>query len=81
MKLLILDLDETLIHATENPLARKPDFKTDFYCVYKRPFINNFLEFCRDNFTVGVWTTAGEHFAHDVVNNLFPTDYPLEFIW
>ena len=81
MKLLILDLDETLIHAKEKPLERKADFKTDFYFVYKRPFIDEFLEFCRQNFKVGVWTTAGEYFAHDVVCHLFPADYSLEFVW
>jgi len=76
-----LDLDETLIHATEQPLERKADFKTDFYHVYKRPFIDELLEFCRQNFKVGVWTAAGEYFAHDVVRNLFPDNYPLEFVW
>lgn len=66
MKLLILDLDETLIHAVEQPLERTADFKTDFYYVYKRPFVNEFLEFCFQTFKVGVWITAGEYFARDV---------------
>ena len=81
LKLLILDLDETLIHAREQPLEREADFRTDFYFVYTRPFIDEFLEFCCQNFKVGVWTTAGEYFASDVVGNLFAEDYPLEFVW
>ncbi len=31
LKLLILDLDETLIHATEKPLERQADFTTELY--------------------------------------------------
>jgi carboxy-terminal domain RNA polymerase II polypeptide A small phosphatase len=36
-KLLILDLDETLIHATSKKLSREPDFIVFDYFVYKRP--------------------------------------------
>ena len=81
MKLLILDLDETLIHATEEPLTRQADFKTELYSVYKRPFVDRFLEFCFQNFKVGVWTTAGKEFAEEVVQNIFTSDYTLEFLW
>ena len=81
LKLLILDLDETLIHATEKPLIRKANFQTDFYYVYKRPFIEEFLQFCHHNFKVGVWTTAGEYFARDVVSHLFDDNCALEFVW
>ena len=81
MKLLILDLDETLIHATEKPLEREADFITELYYVYKRPYIERFLKFCFENFLVGVWTTAGEEFAKIVVKNLFPNNYYLQFLW
>ena len=64
-KLLILDLDETLIHATEKPLENKADFRTKLYHVYKRPYVEMFLEFCQEHFLVGVWTTAGTDFAND----------------
>jgi hypothetical protein len=37
-KLLILDLDETLIYAAEIPLARSPDFLVYDYHLYKRPY-------------------------------------------
>lgn len=80
MKLLILDLDETLIHATEEPLTHQADFKTELYSVYKRPFVDRFLAFCFQNFKVGVWTTAGKEFAEEVVQNIF-ADYTLEFLW
>ncbi|MDQ4120460.1 MAG: hypothetical protein M3209_03335 [Acidobacteriota bacterium] len=40
-KLLVLDLDETLIYATEEELERKADFRAGQYLVYKRPFLGS----------------------------------------
>ena len=42
--LLILDVDETLVFATEKELSRKADFIVFDYHVYKRPYLNQFLE-------------------------------------
>lgn len=39
-KLLILDIDETLIHATEKQLELEHDFETQWYFVYKRPLVH-----------------------------------------
>ena len=81
MKLLILDLDETLIHATENSLTYEADLETELYHIYKRPYLDHFLAFCRENFEVGIWTTAGREFANIVIENVFPKNYPLKFLW
>lgn len=81
MKLLILDLDETLIRAVEEPLVYQADFRAGNYHVYKRPYLDQFLSFCQESFRVGVWTTAGSDFAQIVVDNIFPNDFPLEFSW
>ena len=80
-KLLILDIDETLIHATSNQLEYEHDFEVAYYYVYKRPHLSEFLEFCMSNFKVAVWTTAGEIFAEEVVNTIFPEPGALEFVW
>ena len=42
--LIILDLDETLIHATEKKLKRKEDFMGLNYFIYKRPHLEFFLK-------------------------------------
>ena len=57
-KLLILDLDETLIFSNTQSLVRKADFKIDGYYVYKRPNLNPFLKFCFFNFDVAVLTLS-----------------------
>ena len=81
MKLLILDLDETLIHAAEDPLEREADFIFEQYHVYKRPFVDEFLAFVRQYFLVGVWTTAGSDYAKAIVKATFSSNYPLQFLW
>jgi len=70
-KLLILDLDETLVYATEKKLERDPDFLSHDYFVYKRPGLDKFLENCLNSFDVGIWTASGEIYAADVLKNIF----------
>jgi len=53
-KLLILDLDETLIYATAEKLQREPDLRVGQYFVYKRPFVEPFLDVCFESFEVAV---------------------------
>ena len=80
-KLLILDIDETLLHASNTPLAAKPDFTLEKYHIYKRPHLDQFLSFCLDHFEVAIWTTASEAFANSIARELFEEPENLEFIW
>ncbi len=56
--LLILDVDETLIHATDKELNQKVDFKIFDYYVYKRPFLDEFLEEVKTDFQMAIWSSA-----------------------
>jgi TFIIF-interacting CTD phosphatase-like protein len=80
-KLLILDLDETLIHATEKPLLQQADFSLYNYHVYKRPYLDTFLTTCLDWFDVAVWTSSGAEYATEVVSTIFPDPKALAFLW
>jgi RNA polymerase II subunit A small phosphatase-like protein len=80
-KLLILDLDETLIHATETPLTRKPDFLVEPYYVYKRPFLDVFLKNCFEWFEVAVWTSSTPSYAIAIVSAVFENPENLSFVW
>ena len=42
-KIIVFDLDETLIHATKNKLEIKEDFRYEDYYIYQRPFVDKFL--------------------------------------
>jgi TFIIF-interacting CTD phosphatase-like protein len=61
--LLVLDLDETLIHAADAPLENPPDFTTAGYFVYQRPHLREFLGYCFESFAVAVWTSASARYA------------------
>ena len=82
-KLLILDIDETLIFASETPCSRPHDFIVgDKYFVYKRPFVEQFLAWSFQNFDVAVWTSATDDYAAEIVANVFPqSDLDLLFLW
>ena len=80
-KLIILDLDETLVYASEEHLGYDHDFEAGHYLVYKRPHLKEFIEFCFENFRVAVWTSSGEDYADIVVKSVFSENQKLEFVW
>lgn len=80
-KLLILDIDETLIYASETPLPEKPDARISSFSIYRRPHLMEFLEFCAREFSVAVWTSATADYAKAVIDALFPKAYRLEFVF
>lgn len=78
--LLILDLDETLVYATEQELSSAPDFRIARYAVYRRPHLSAFLDYCFSDFDVAVWTSASRSYASEVVRQVFG-DRELRFFW
>ena len=82
-RLLILDLDETLIHAVEAPLGRPADFQVGPYFAYRRPHLKEFLAWAVEFFEVGVWTSASPDYARIVVDSIFPDHVKsrLRFVW
>lgn len=80
-KLLILDLDETLIYAAEEKLERESDFKVGQYFVYRRPFLESFLDFCFEQFEVAVWTTATKAYAEEILKTILKENQKLQFLW
>jgi carboxy-terminal domain RNA polymerase II polypeptide A small phosphatase len=56
--LLILDLDETLIHASVEPLAHQCDFRAGDYYVYRRPHLEQFLEEVAQTYDLACWSSA-----------------------
>src|SRR5438477_464185 len=79
-KLLVLDLDETLVYASEVPLDRDEDFVVGPYFIYKRPHLDHFVDYALRSFAVGVWTSSGEVYADGVIKTIFPPK-SLQFVW
>ena len=80
-KLLILDVDETLIHATEYPKDDYWEFEVGEYKIYKRPFLTTFLKKVHQEFRVAIWSSASEYFIDEVVKEILPKGVSLEFVW
>ncbi|UXI70570.1 HAD family hydrolase [Tahibacter amnicola] len=79
-KLLVLDLDETLVYATEIPLGHPEDFRVGPYYVYPRPHLTAFLADMQSLFDIGVWTASGERYAIQIVQRYFAPE-SLAFVW
>jgi len=82
-KLLILDLDETLVFGTREPIDREADFRVaEQYHIYKRPHLDEFLDYCWTEFQVAVWTSSSQDYAETVVEGIFDRAgrHPL-FLW
>ncbi|MEZ4686982.1 MAG: HAD family hydrolase [Bacteroidia bacterium] len=79
--LLILDLDETLLHATEQQLEVEPDFRLFGYYVYKRPHLEAFFRQVTRDFLLAVWSSASDDYVEKAVAEILPEGIELEFIW
>lgn len=80
-KLLILDIDETLLYATDEALDRAADFRACDYFVYLRPHLERFLAYALERYRVAVWTSSGSLYAGAVLDRIFPSRDVLEFAW
>ncbi len=83
-KLLILDIDETLVFANAKPInGIQPDFEVGPYVVHKRPGVDNFLLACAHIFDeLALWTTGSNSYAHAIARHLFLSlDLEPSFVW
>jgi hypothetical protein len=78
--LLILDLDETLIHAVEAPLDHDASFRCGQYHVYERPFAREFCQACTRDYDLAVWTSSTAGYAQCVVEHV-ADGAPVAFLW
>ncbi|MCA9717248.1 MAG: HAD family hydrolase [Myxococcales bacterium] len=83
-KLLVLDLDETLVYATDEfaelPEPSDDDFIVGPYLVRPRPGASAFLARCLEWFEVGVWTASTRDYARPVLHRLVELER-LSFLW
>jgi RNA polymerase II subunit A small phosphatase-like protein len=78
-RLIILDLDECLIHSIEkNEIGKmgynfyKNSFDTlgGMYRTMLRPNLDTFLDYVFSNFNVAIWTASGIDYANDIVDKM-----------
>jgi carboxy-terminal domain RNA polymerase II polypeptide A small phosphatase len=80
-KLIILDLDETLIHATQSELEIPYDFRFDNYYVYERPYLRQFLADIAKHFSLGIWSSAGDDYVNEIVRHIKPDNVDFVVVW
>jgi hypothetical protein len=93
---LILDLDQTIISGEpiedldlKNTYKEKHklfrfDNMEDYYNIYSRPHLQNFLDYAFANFNVTVWTAASKDYALFIIENIIINNKPerkLDFIF
>lgn len=90
----VLDLDQTLIYGEElnsfdvhkhrkKMLKFKYEMMQNFFIIFERPGLQQFLDFLFNNFNVAVWTAATKDYALFVVNHfiLVKPNRKLDFIF
>ncbi len=89
-RLLIIDLDETIIHSESFPGDDYLDkgsydfsFSIDNEFIYtrKRPFLKEFIEYAFSNFKVAIWTASDEVYANTILEKCKIPISELEFFW
>jgi RNA polymerase II subunit A small phosphatase-like protein len=81
VRLIVFDLDETLVHATEVALPCPHSFQIGPYFVYVRPFASDLIRFCVSHFEIAVWSSSSERYVETVTAELFGTSFPVAFSW
>ena len=80
-RLVILDLDETLVHVREGDPKGRCDFTFPGHHAVRRPHIDSFLEFAFSRFEVAVWSAAAVDYVDHVVQAFIPRPERLGFVW
>ena len=96
-KLLILDMDETLLHTEcfrESDYLEEGSYDFKFslggggwsndehwYFTLKRPFLDEFMKYAFDNFKVAIWTAGGSDYASEAISRAGIDKNKLEFFW
>ncbi|XP_050122656.1 uncharacterized protein LOC126600149 [Malus sylvestris] len=87
-KLVIFSLNGFIVHRvsihnkTKIPRNRTPDGTYGSYLVFKRPFCEEFMQFCFERFEVGIWSSAQEKNVDGVLDCIMgKLRKRLAFVW
>ena len=80
-RLVIFDLDETLVHARKDKLAQPHDFEVPPYFVYARPHLGDLIAFASQHFDLAVWSSSSPEYVRVVSEQVFSKRAALRFAW
>jgi RNA polymerase II subunit A small phosphatase-like protein len=80
--LLILDLDETLLHATRKAVEGvEADAQWAGYNIYLRPHLNSFFQGLLPYYQFAIWSSGSDDYVKVAVRKLLSIKIPFLFIW
>lgn len=84
--LLVLDLDETLVHSMHysHPNIDKEDciYLAEFdYHVYKRPFLEYFLTSVSERYDIGIWSAGTDEYVETIIDLIMPSHVEPIFVF
>jgi TFIIF-interacting CTD phosphatase-like protein len=80
-KLLVLDLDETLIHTSYQPISGA-DFKSQkgYFYLYERPYLKDFLDRCSVEYDLAIWSASKGDYVRWIVRSTVLSEYSFVFV-
>ena len=81
MKLLVLDIDETLVHATKTKLDIPHQLKVADYYVYERPDLDGFLRSDSKIFELALWSSSSTEYVEAIRKHIEAKGVALKFAW
>lgn len=79
--LLILDLDECLIHGSEAELHGEADFRVGPFYIYRRPGLREFLGDASRSFDLAVWSSGTSDYVEEIAYKIRPENAEWKFVW
>lgn len=81
VKLIVLDLDDTLTETHYTPLHQKePDVQFGFFYVYEKPDLQNFLKMLQSQYRIGLWSASKAAYIHKIIDNTILNEFDFEFV-
>lgn len=80
--LLILDLDETLLHANSKAIEGKTvDLQWAHYHIYLRPHLEQFFQTLLPHYHFAIWSSGSDDYVKAAVASMLSIKIPFQFIW
>jgi TFIIF-interacting CTD phosphatase-like protein len=81
-QLLILDLDETLIHSAYVDLKINQDpIKYKYFYIYERPYLKEFLNAVSDHFDLAIWSASKSEYVKTIIRKTVLKNYNFQFVF
>ena len=80
-KLLVLDLDETLIHTAYAPIPSiELKAQRGYFYLYERPCLREFLDGCLAEYNLAIWSASKADYVRWIIRSTVLSEYRFVFV-